>query len=265
MASGTINGTTSNQYIICKVEWSSAINIAGNYSTVYASLYYKRTNTGYTTEGTGSFTINIGNYSGTTNNKHLAIGSDWVLAASHSVLIGHKDDGSQTITISATGSLPPSSLTSTSCSGSAVLDTIPRATVPEVPNAAQFGDSVRINLARASSSFTHTLTYKYGNRSGTIATGVATYRNWTVPLTLANESIGPYGGYCQITCTTYNGNTVIGSKTTAILLTAPDSMSPIINSVTVTATTDSQAAYDFFNGYIQGKSKLHITINASGQ
>lgn len=266
MASGTINGTTSNPNIVCKIEWSSSANINENYSAVTASLYYRRTNTGYTTAGTGTFSINIGGYTGSVNGKQLSIGSDWVLAMSHSANIPHNNDGSRTVVINASGSLPPTSLTSTSCSGSAVLDNIPRATTPQLPSEAQFGASITITLPRASTAFTHRLTYTFGEQSGTIATNAGSSQNWTIPVSLANESIGPYGGYCQITCVTYNGTVSIGTKTVAILLTAPDSMAPIINSVTIAPTDDGQSAYEFFgNKYIQGKSALHITVNATMQ
>ena len=55
MASGIIYGTTSNQYIECKIEWSSSFDIEKNRSQVSAVLYYRRTNTGFTTYGTPDF------------------------------------------------------------------------------------------------------------------------------------------------------------------------------------------------------------------
>ena len=60
MASGTIYGSTNNQYIDAKIEWSSTPTTATNSSKVTAALYYKRNNTGYETYGTGTFSISIG-------------------------------------------------------------------------------------------------------------------------------------------------------------------------------------------------------------
>ena len=59
MARGTIYGYTSNQYIDAKIEWSADADAANNWSTVWAALYYKRNNTGFTTSGTGNFSISV--------------------------------------------------------------------------------------------------------------------------------------------------------------------------------------------------------------
>ena len=104
MASGTINGSTSNQYIDAKIVWSSRVssNAALNQSTVTATLYYKRNNTGFTTSGTGTFTINVGG-SKTTVTKPLNITGDERVEAvsSGNVVISHLSDGTRSITISA--------------------------------------------------------------------------------------------------------------------------------------------------------------------
>lgn len=138
MASNTINGTTANAYIVSKIEWSSTPSTANNNSTVTASLYYRRTNTysGTPTSGTGSFSITIDGQSGSASTK-ITIPNDksWVLALTVTKTVAHNADGKKSITISAAGSLPPSSLTSTTCSGTAVLDNIPRrATLTSAPN-----------------------------------------------------------------------------------------------------------------------------------
>ena len=127
MASGTIYGSTGNQYIDSKIEWSSTTNNTDNTSTVTAKLYYKRNNTGYTTKGTGSFSITIDGTKQTTTAYLTITESAWVLAFTAAKIVSHNDDGTKAITISATGSIPDTSLTSTSCSGRISLNTIPRA------------------------------------------------------------------------------------------------------------------------------------------
>lgn len=118
MASGTIYGTTSNQYIECKIEWTSTHNNGQNECMVEASLYYRRTNTGYTTYGTGSFSIQIGNAKSTTT-ASVSIGESWVLVHTSKRNIDHSAGYSASITISATGSISGTTLTSTACSGTA--------------------------------------------------------------------------------------------------------------------------------------------------
>ena len=226
MASGVITGSTSNKYIDSKIEWSSTSSVANNNSSVTAKLYYRRNNSGYTTSGTGSFSITINGTKKTATGVKLDIGTSWVLAMTATVTVAHKDDGTKSITISATGSLPPSSLTSTSCSGTATLDTIARASVPTVSaSSAVMGGTVTINTNRKSTSFTHDLTYSFGGTTGTIATGVGASYNWTVP-DLVSKIPGNKSGTCTITCKTKSGSTVIGTKTVTLTLTIPAKSAP---------------------------------------
>ena len=74
MAFGTILGTTNNQYIDSKIEWSGTPDNDANSSFVTASLYLRRNNKGYTTEGTGSFTLNIGGRPTTVKEKYKKSG-----------------------------------------------------------------------------------------------------------------------------------------------------------------------------------------------
>ena len=65
--------TTSNRYISGKVEWEeSSVSEANNTSKVTATLYLKRTNTGYTTWGQGSFTITINGNAKSGGTKYLS-------------------------------------------------------------------------------------------------------------------------------------------------------------------------------------------------
>ena len=72
MAGSTINGSTGNEYIDAKIVWSSTPNTSTNKSSVTAALYYKRNNTGFTTYGTGTFSITI-NGTKTSATKTLTI------------------------------------------------------------------------------------------------------------------------------------------------------------------------------------------------
>ena len=57
--SGAFTGTTGNQYIFPTIKWSAVQSQDGNYSDVTATLYYSRSNSGYTTSGTWSGGITI--------------------------------------------------------------------------------------------------------------------------------------------------------------------------------------------------------------
>lgn len=226
MASGIITGSTSSQNIDSKIEWSSTPSVENNSSSVTARLYYRRNNSGYTTSGIGAFSITINGAKKTASNVQLTIDTSWVLAMTATVTVAHKDDGSKAITISATGSLPPSSLTSTSCSGTATLDTIARASVPTVSaSSVVMGGTVTISTNRKSTTLTHDLSYSFGGSTGTIATGVGASYVWTVP-DLVSKISGKSSGTCTITCKTKSGSTVIGTKTVTLTLTIPAKSAP---------------------------------------
>ena len=108
------------------------------------------------------------------------------------------------------------------------------------------GSAGTISINRASSAFTHTLTYSFGNTNGTIATKTtATSVSWTPALSLASQIPNAISGTCTITCTTYNGNTNIGSKTCTLTLSIP-------------ADGEVPSTWGI---YVQTKSKVKLTIN----
>ena len=139
MASGTINGSTNNQYIKCKITWTSTKNVSANTSSVTAKLYYWRTNTGYRTYGAEKYTLTINGVSKSVERSYSdgieLTNSTPVLAHTFTTTVSHNADGKKSITIKATGGKTSGSFTSTSCSGTATLtltvsdDTVPIASM----------------------------------------------------------------------------------------------------------------------------------------
>lgn len=260
---GTFYGSTNNQYIQPKIVWKATQSVTGNYSTVTATLYYSRTNSGYGTYGTGTFSITI-NGSTETVTKEITIGyNSNTLAVTHSVKVNHNDDGSKQITISGSGGITGTTFTSTTISSNVTLDTIPRATQPSTNLTSQaMGSDIVISMPRASGSFSHTLSYAFNGRTGTIAENVGTSYTWNITMNLANEIPNATSGICTIVCVTYNGTKEVGRKTTQFTATVPSSVVPVINSVTLSETVSGLASK--FSAYVQGKSKIKAVISASG-
>ena len=125
--SGSFTGSTSNKYVQPKIVWSATQSIDGNYSDVTATLYYSRTNSGYTTSGTWSGGITI-NGTRTSGSKQISITQNSnTVALTATTRVYHNADGSKSIVISADGTIPaPTNLTSTSCSATVTLNQIPR-------------------------------------------------------------------------------------------------------------------------------------------
>ncbi len=185
---------------------------------------------------------------------------------SGSTTIGHNSDGSKTMAVAFSISMSKTSFTPgpISVTGqSMTLTTIPRATAPSVSGTATLGSSKTISISPASSSFTHTLLYSFGNASGTIASGIKSSVSWTPPLSLASQIPNAISGTATITCHTYSGSTLIGTKTTTMTLQVPSNIVPTISGVTLSEATSGIAAQ--FGVYVQSKSALKVQISASSQ
>ena len=216
MSSITIGSTSgSRPYCILTVNQSSQ-NIAENKTTVSYSLVLKRPSA-ISSSATKSWSVTI---NGTTHNGSGTIGGsgDKTLLSGTQV-IPHNNDGTKTISFSGSAKLEitwgSTWMGTISGSGSMNLTTIPRASSVSTSASGAYPNSgITINISRASSSFTHTLTYSCGGSSGTIATGVATSYAWTVPASLITQ-LPNANQTCTITCYTYSGGSHIGTKTTS--------------------------------------------------
>lgn len=260
--SGSFTGTTNSSVITPKIVWSGVQSVSGNYTDVTATLSYSRTNSGYTTYGTWSGSISI-NGTKTSGSKYVEITYNSNTATlSATTRVYHNSDGTKSITISASGGISGTSLQSTTISATVTLTTIPRATTPTFSGSKVMGKSMTINLPRASSSFTHIVTYSFGNTGGRIADAATTSVSWTPPISLASQIPNATSGTCTIGVGTYNGSTLIGTKEVSFSLTVPDSVVPTISNVSITEATAGLAAK--FGAFVQNKSTLSVAITASG-
>lgn len=253
--------STDNQYIKYQIELiQNSQNITNNTSNITVKIWIYRTNN-YETYGSGTITYKI---NGTTYTEALdsndKITSTKKAFATKTVTINHSADGSKTVACSA--SISHSQFSSSTNSYNFKLTTIPRASTPTTVGDVNIGSAIQINTNRASSSFTHTLTYKFGSASGTIATGVGSTYNWTIPVSLANQIKSATSGTLTITCQTFSGSTSIGTKSITRTAYVPNTAAfkPTISAVTINeANTTNKLAQ-----YIQGISKLKVVTTAAG-
>lgn len=268
--SGSFTGSIHSGHIRLKCDWSATQSVSGNYSTITV-VPYLQTDSGYTIKASavksGTTTINgtatNWSYSGGLNGSGLNV----KLGSVTSGAVYHNADGTKSVTITVVFGLDitfaGTKYNSITASTTVTLNTIPRATTPTVSaSSVNMGSSVRIYTSRASSAFTHTLTYSFASAtSGTIASGVGTYFDWTTP-DLAAFIPNATSGTCTITCKTYNGSTLIGTKTVLLTLVVPSSVIPTVSSLTLVEGTDGLAAR--FGVYVQGKSTVKGTVAGTG-
>lgn len=273
--SGTYTqGFTNNGAFRLRVVWSATQDISGNYSTVWADLYIDSLQSWASVyDGTSSAcNININGNNKSFSNTSTIGAYESKKLGSHGVVVYHNADGTKQFTISASHNFDitwnGAYVGNVSVSGSAWLNTIPRATTPILSNSNPLmGDTITISLPRASDSFTHYVFHDFwaGTWTQINGTAVGTSLQWTVPLKeyaqlMQNAVTG--GGRIQVD--TYNGGTFIGSKIVNFTATVPASVVPTISAGQVThAETVAGLATKFAN-YVQGKSKIRATVAGTG-
>ena len=285
MASGTITGKTSNEYIDVRIVWSSTPTTDTNTSKVTASLQYKRNNTGYTTYGTGSFSLSIAGSKATATKTVTITENAWVTVLTSTRTVEHNDDGSLSIKIAGTGSIGGTSLESTSCSDTVDLDTIPRAsdfsiftgytTSGGVPYVTVNGENtLKVNISRHSASFTHRVRMYYGstlvstfNGVGAAVTITMTLSKWaphmksrknTVALSTANAP--------SVDVTTYNADgKQIGDITSRRFdIYIPD-IAEVRPDLSMTLSPVTSLPSPFDKMYLQGYSRVDVNFTSEAK
>lgn len=208
------------------------------------------------------------------NDPYLTIGFNTTLTLlSGSTQIAHNADGTKTIAVGYSLNMADRYYTPgpMSGSGSFVCATIPRATTPTVSSSSvNIGSSVTISVAgRASSSFSHVLTYSCGSTTGTIATlnASTTSYSWTIPNVAAQITTAKHGPL-TIVCTTKSGSTVIGTKSVQISVGIPNTPAywPTVSGFSVTEQNADVIALGMASSeFVQNKSVVTFAGSGTGK
>lgn len=251
--------STSNQYVKYKITVTQLQrDFTNNKSSVRVSVNFYRTNTGYTTYGTGTVYCKINGtaYSAAVTPSQK-ITSSGIVLFNKELDIAHNADGSKTLTCSAW--IDHNAVTSSEQSYSQVLVAIPRKSTLTVANGT-LGTAQTLTITRAATSFTHTITYKCGTASGTIATATtATSVSFTPPLTLASQNTAGTSLSITYTLTTYSGSTNLGSNSYTKTLSIPASVKPSCSIQVLDATNYK----DTYGNLVKGLSKLYVKVTGS--
>ena len=186
--------------------------------------------------------------------------------ASAAMKIAHNPDGSKSFTVSGFSGWIYNSGNTYASSQTFTLPTIPRASSVSC-STANIGSNATITISRASSSFTHTLSYTFGSLSGTIATKTSsTSVSWTIPTTFYAQIPNDKSGTGTITCDTYNGSTLIGSKPTSFTATVNESASkPTLNPTAVDSNATTTALTGDSSKFIKYYSNASVATGAKAR
>lgn len=270
-SSGTINNTFRTGYAV-RIVWEvGSQSIANNTSSVTAKVQLVSLGSSYTINSSasksGSLTINGVKYSFSFN--ATLSGNQTKTLFTKTVNVAHNTNGTKTCSFSCVAGIDVT-LSGTfwgdvTASGNGVFDTIPRASsISSVTASVAVNgtNEVDVSISRASSSFTHTVVFKFGSYSKT-TTGVGTSTSYAIPTSWLNAIPNATSGTATVTVTTYSGSTKIGSAVSkSFKLTVPASVVPTISSVSLSEAISGINAQ--FGGYVQNKSKLKVTVSAAG-
>ena len=207
-----------------------------------------------------------------------SLGMNASKTASGTINVTHKDDGTLSgyayakFTKGGTSAWTPAS--GSVSTNNTALTTIPRASQPSIntwPNNTpdfNIGDTITIHMNRKSSAFTHTVTLNFGSYSYQIATGVTNncqLNTSTIANNLYQQIPNASVGTGNITVKTYNGSTLIGTKSCTFYAHVVNS-SPTFT----TAYSDTNSTTTAITGnnqqIIRNNSTLQVTVtNASAK
>lgn len=200
-------------------------------------------------------------------NSHLSA-NGWVQLVSGGFWAPHNSDGTGSATVgsyysSGYGNMPYGEFTLT-------LTKIARASQPSINTYP--GNSPDITAGTActihmnkQSTFTHTVKYSFGKKSGTIATGVVDNCSWTPPISLLDQITTATVGYGAISVETYSGSTKIGdTKSCGFALHLPSNPNPTVGTITATEQHSGVKAKNA-NITVQQISKKLISVPVSAK
>ena len=143
------------------------------------------------------------------------------------------------------------------------LPTIPRASTPSVSNTTpKLGENITISTNRASTAFTHDLSYTCNGVTGIISNSSSVSKNWEIPYETLIDHIPTSYAILSISCKTKNGSQIIGTKSISIKVYIPTitETSPKILNQEINDTEEN--IVEKFGFFISGKSRIKINSTA---
>ena len=262
-----------NYYTYTCVVTENSTNVANNTSNITITFYIRGPWSPSYEQWTTYCGIIVDGSTKKTGSNRSTVSTSNVEMLSWTGDISHNSDGSKSIGVSVylyngSASYLPSQSTESSpyYMGSVALTTIPRASSVSC-STADIGSNATITINRASSSFTHTLTYSFGSLSGTIATKTSsTNISWTIPTTFYGQIPNSKSGTGTITCDTYNGSTLIGSKSTSFTATVSESASkPTLSPTVSDSNTTTTALTGNSSKFIKYYSNASVATGAKAR
>lgn len=246
-----------------KLELTEQKQNAENNTTIIKYVFLIERPSNVSSNTSKKYTLTIGDK--TIIGSVILGGNGTLIIDSGTVEIEHNQDGSKTINyrFSIDVELTWSGVYNSTISASSnlKLTDILRITEPSVTsNIMTLGDTITINMNRASATFKHRLKLSLGAHSIVIGENLETSKTWTIPMELANYITNNTESNCILWCYTYQNGVLLGYKGVSLTLKVPTSVIPIITSLDV---LESNLNNDL-GIFIQHQSKLSVNVKCDG-
>lgn len=261
------NGTISHKWkgYTYQIAWTATQNTSGNYSTLTCNHSLICDPSWDLDIGARVISCTVNSTTKTCTSPSIyTSGNSTIFLGTTSYTINHSSDGSASFSLS---SVFPIRATiqgvyqeDIPASGSGILNSMPRSSTMTVPDFIM-GTEGTMNITKASSSFTHTISYKFGTKSGNIVVKTQnTSVKWTPSLNdFADQVPNDVKGTGTLTLITYSGDTEVGRNVYSFNCSVPDSVVPSIRSVMLlTSAIDGQGDRIL----VQGKNRLTIRTDS---
>lgn len=249
-----------------RVEWSSSQSVENNTSTIYWTVKSAGgTGNSYSYVMAGPVTVNIADVTVFSRSDRFEMHVGATLG-SGSFTLTHNTDGTKSFSAWAEAAIYTYAVSSTKYGYSVDLPQIPRASSISV-SGNTMGSQLTINISKASSSFTHTLTWQFVNQTGTIQTVTIASNTsnssvtWTPPITLASQIPNATSLNGTILCTTFNDGTNIGQKSINFTLQVPSNIVPSISSFVDSIASTKPANCGL---YVKNHSVVQLDVSTDG-
>lgn len=276
-ATSTTNSSAPNNFLL---KWSSTSNVSANTTTFSWELYQAYN---------GATSVSSGNPYRRTRNPVIKVknakDSTWLQTwspsynvlqcyvgtkiANGSVTIPNNDDGTLTVSISVSGEQYVSSAwKTTSGTGTAVVDTIPRYSSISVASSVTMGTATNVTITQASSSYASRLYYKTASGSYVtlkdFAKGSTSYTYSWIPYDDSNNIPNATSETYTLLVRTYTSGTVGSGSyldtTKSVTANVPTTYKPTVTLSGLADTITKPSGW----GYIVNYSKLKVTANFTG-
>lgn len=224
---------TSNTYIKYRLKVVlNSQSIENNTSNITVSVQVWRTNTGYTTYGTGTCyaTINGAGYTQSITSAQTITYNSYTELFTRTLNIVHDYNGSKTLQLSSYINHSQFTSSNQAWSGGCVLDTIPRASGLAINNSGlDLGTALTMTIDPKDVDFTHKFYSDWYDGYWTQIYPTNTSGNnysYTTPLSWCNDRPNSTTGNGRIKLETYNGATKVGETIVSFNATVPIGIVP---------------------------------------